>query len=224
MHQNPRPRSKVPVPSLPDRPRLLAYLRVISVQSLLFVASYGICNQLASLRSSHHALYFSWELQLPFVPWMVYPYMSLGPVFLCPLFLCGPDALRAINKAFTSALAVAVPAFLVFPAKLGFQRPKHVEGYDTIFQFMYAIDPPHNLVPSLHIALSTIIFCAISHDSMLRWVKKASVTWLVLLCCSVVLVRQHHVADVVAGLALGFAAYRWVYLRNQTRKNRAVSA
>jgi membrane-associated phospholipid phosphatase len=204
-------------PSLPDKSRFRAYLRVLGIQSILFVTSYGLCNHLTSMRSTHLSVYFPWELGLPFVPWMIYPYMSLGLVFIVPLFLCGTASLNSINKAFTAALLLSIPAFLAIPAKLGF-RPKHFEGHDAIFQFMYTIDPPHNLIPSLHIALSTIIFCAISHEAERRWVSLISILWLALLSVSVVLVRQHHIADVVTGLAFGLSLHYWIYLRCRPKK------
>jgi protein-tyrosine phosphatase len=64
------------------------------------------------------------------------------------------------------------------------------------------MDQPYNLLPSLHIALRTIL--ADLYERHTRGLlRQASNLWFVLIGLSAVLTYQHHVMDVVAGFALG---------------------
>ena len=66
---------------------------------------------------------------------------------------------------------------------------------------LFALDHPHNLVPSLHVAWSCAAVLAIIRHTG-RGLTLLFLLWLVLIVSSVLLVHQHHVADVVTGLLL----------------------
>ena len=95
--------------------------------------------------------------------------------------------------------------FLLLPAKLGFERPASVPGYDGAFGFIYFLDLPHNLLPSLHVAWSALILHAVWRPSP-PWARRLFEIWFVLMSASVVLVHQHHVLDVAAGLLLAYVS------------------
>jgi hypothetical protein len=64
------------------------------------------------------------------------------------------------------------------------------------------MDKPYNLLPSLHIALCTILADLYARHTR-GLLHQASNFWFVLIGLSAVLTYQHHVMDVVAGFALG---------------------
>jgi membrane-associated phospholipid phosphatase len=61
---------------------------------------------------------------------------------------------------------------------------------------------PHNLVPSLHVVFSALILFSIIQTSKMPIARIALWGWLLLLCVSTLLVHQHHLLDVAAGLTL----------------------
>ena len=176
--------------------------------SLLFVGIYGASSWLTSLRADVGTWYFEWEHHVPFVSWLIVPYMSLDLLFVAAPFLCADVAeLRALRRRMTLAILAAGVFFLVMPLRFAFPRPEPTDWTGPIFSFLHGFDRPYNLFPSLHIAILTIL--AGTYDRHSRGVVRVlSHTWFGLIGLSAVLTYQHHVTDVAGGLALAlFCVY-----------------
>lgn len=179
--------------------------------SALFLLVYGWTNWFTSQRGDVGTLFFEWERLIPFVPLMIAPYMSIDLFFVAAPFLCRSDReLATFSKRIAAAILVAGVCFLLFPLRFAFERP-HADGWlGALFDWFRTMDQPYNLLPSLHIALRTILaeFYARHTRGLLR---HASNIWFVLIGFSAVLTYQHHVMDVVGGFALG--AYCLYFIR-----------
>src|SRR5687767_14361694 len=195
--------------------------------SALFLIVYGWCNWFTSQRSDVGTLFFEWERLIPFVPLMIAPYMSIDLFFIAAPFLCRSDReLATFSKRIVAAILVAGLCFLLFPLRFAFERP-HADGWlGALFDWFREMDQPYNLLPSLHIALRTILaeFYARHTRGFLR---HASNIWFVLIGLSAVLTYQHHVMDVLGGFALG--TYCLYFIRESetrlaTNENRRVGA
>ena len=96
--------------------------------------------------------------------------------------------------------------FALFPANLAFARVvPEAEPYRSIFTLMFAVDQPHNLLPSLHIVYTLATGCALVSTQWARgrpWLCLVLALWAVAIAASTMLVHQHHVLDVVAAAAL----------------------
>jgi membrane-associated phospholipid phosphatase len=68
---------------------------------------------------------------------------------------------------------------------------------------LYAADPPVNLFPSFHAAVAAILWrlCPAS-----PFISFTASVWVLVLCGSCVLTKQHYVLDVLAGLGVGASA------------------
>src|SRR5437016_47649 len=64
--------------------------------SLLFLIVYGWCNWITSQRDDVGTLYFGWERFIPFVPWMIVPYLSIDLFFVTAPFLCRDERELAV--------------------------------------------------------------------------------------------------------------------------------
>jgi len=192
----------------------LFYARLAVPLSLLFAVVYFGTNWITARRTDNYQLYFDWELAIPFVPAMIYVYASLLVLLLLPAVTLSRFQLRALARALTITLFVAAVSYLLLPADLGFERPAYVPGYDTVFQTLYALEMPHNLVPSLHIACSILLIVTLFNNMSSLWIRFGLILWGILICASVLLVHQHHVLDVISGLLLGLVTYRLSYLRS----------
>ena len=190
------------------------YARLAIPVAILFAAVYFCTNWITSRRISNYHLFFDWELAIPFVPAMIYVYASLLLLLLLPAFALTKHQLPALARATVIALFSAAVIYLLLPADLGFERPDYVPGYNAVFQALYALEMPHNLVPSLHIACSALFIAAIRKNTPSSWIRFGLILWAILICASVLLVHQHHVLDVISGLLLGLMTYRLVYLRS----------
>jgi hypothetical protein len=102
------------------------------------------------------------------------------------------------------------------PARLGFVREVPESGLiETIYSTLFAVDMPHIMVPSLHVVFSTLILLALANASAGEQNKILWYGWLMVICASTLLVHQHHLIDVVAGLALAFALRRIIVKREE---------
>jgi membrane-associated phospholipid phosphatase len=90
---------------------------------------------------------------------------------------------------------------------LGFS-PVAVDAlHQPLFGLLAVVDTPHNLAPSLHVAFSALILlgCAARTSLTLAWSYRF---WLLIMALSTVLVHQHHLFDVISGLALALIMRR----------------
>lgn len=168
---------------------------------------YGGANWINGFRDNYFHLYFQWELGIPFMPWMILVYLSLQLLFVAPVFHCNRAELIVLAKRLVMAICLAGIIFLIVPTISGFERPSDPVFLQGLFYTLYALDKPHNLFPSLHITLSTLVVVAVTNGAGIYRQACYSV-WLLLLFISVLLIHQHHIADIFGGLALAYICAR----------------
>jgi protein-tyrosine phosphatase/membrane-associated phospholipid phosphatase len=175
--------------------------------SLLFVVVYGTTSWLASMRPDVGIWYFGWERFIPFVPWLIVPYMSIDLFFVVAPFLCTDmSELQALRRRMTLAILVAGAFFVVMPLRFALPRPETSDWTGPIFRFLYGFDRPTNMFPSLHITIRTILADTYSRHSR-GVLKTLSNIWFALIGLSTVLTYQHHVIDVAGGFVLALFCY-----------------
>ncbi|MCO4811904.1 MAG: phosphatase PAP2 family protein [Gammaproteobacteria bacterium] len=181
-----------------------------------FFSVYPTCNWLTSLRGEYFSLYFAAELDVPFVPEFIVFYLSMYALFAMPPFFLKVTELTALGKQLIAGTLISGLVFLLVPARLGFVREVPESGLiESIYSTLFAVDMPHNMVPSLHVVFSTLILLALANASAGEHNKILWYGWLMVICGSTLLVHQHHLIDVVAGLALAFALRRIIVKREE---------
>ncbi|RIX47518.1 MAG: hypothetical protein D3M94_07545 [Rhodocyclales bacterium GT-UBC] len=185
----------------PDAPRWRAFGKFTGLFHVFFFPIYFGCGYLAERAGRTFGLYAKWELHIPLVPWMIWPYLTLFSLFQLPLLHMQPRQIAALSRQSTASLLLAGLAFLAVPTHAGF-APVAIEGFHRpIFDLLGSVDTAHNLTPSLHVTFSALILlgCANLTSRRLAWFYRF---WLLLLSISTVLVHQHHLLDVIGGLLL----------------------
>lgn len=108
-----------------------------------------------------------------------------------------------LSWALIGVQVVAYIAYVVFPSKI--LRPMVGEGiFEHICSWIYYIDNPTNLTPSLHVANSVLIALFMHRVRSLRllvWI------WTGLIVVSTMAVKQHYFVDVISGIALSGVVY-----------------
>jgi membrane-associated phospholipid phosphatase/predicted protein tyrosine phosphatase len=170
--------------------------------SFLWLIVYGATNWLSSLRQNVGTLYFEWERHIPFVPWMIIPYMSIDLFFIAAPFLCrSEEELRTLRNRIASGILIGGACFLLFPLRFAFDRPPASGWLGVVFDAFRSMDKPFNLLPSLHITLRTILAATFARHARGPW-RILSHIWFVLIGVSTVLTYQHHVLDLIGGFVL----------------------
>jgi membrane-associated phospholipid phosphatase len=170
--------------------------------SILFLIVYGGCNWITARRANVGTFYFEWERAMPFVPFFIWPYMSIDLFFMAAPFLCRTEReLSIFAKRIAAAIVIAGICFLIFPLRFAFPRP-HADGWvGAIFDWFRGMDAPHNLLPSLHVALMLILLDVYIRNTR-GLIRIAITVWFVLIALSPLLIYQHHLIDIVGGFAL----------------------
>ena len=178
--------------------------------SLFFLLVYGACLWVTARRGDVGVFYFAWERAIPFVPFMILPYMSIDLFFVAAPFLFRDSReLGIFIVRVASAIFLAGVCFLVLPFRFAFPRP-HADGLlGALFDWFRGIDAPYNLFPSLHAAL--LLFLIDAYARHLHGPKRSAVMfWFVLIGLSPLLTLQHHVIDILGGFALAALCFFFV--------------
>ena len=187
------------------KPHPLKALAASFALSVLFIVVYGGCNWITAHRANVGSIEFAWERHIPFVPLLIPAYMSLDLFFVAAPFVCQSESeLSVLTKRIAAAILVAGACFLVFPLRFAFERPIATGWSGVLFNWFRTLDAPFNQFPSLHIALCSIL-CATYSQHTRGALRVVVVMWFVLVAASAVLTYQHHVLDVVGGVALAAA-------------------
>ena len=145
---------------------------------------------------------------IPLVPAWMLVYGSLYVfVILLPLLVVRERTLiRRAMQAYLLVMGLSYVIFLLYPTVA--PRPAVIpsEGVAAwTLSLMYALDPPYNCFPSLHVAYAFV--SALACQRVHRGVGMAALAWASLIGVSTVFTKQHYAADVAAGAAAAGLAY-----------------
>lgn len=187
---------------------------LFALGTVLFTVPYVVTNELSAQRPHHYRFYFDWELEhIPFVAWMIIPYVA---TYLVPLLTIRKLAWHE-NKALVWSIGICGLLggifFLFFPTVLGFKRDLDAAGvWAPLYELLWTADRPHNLCPSMHVVMAYLLIVPML-GKFEHWGPRLSLLGaLASICLSILLVHQHHVMDLVAGLEMGILAHVYLYL------------
>ncbi len=189
----------------------------LAVLGPFFFLSYNFAGSLAEVRQIRASLVFGWERWIPFRPWTILAYWSLILACIASFFsawgIFSPDArpgrgdpdrerqrLDRHGERLLLCQLLTVACFLLMPLRFSYTPPR-VEGFlGGFFAMLYAFDQPYNQIPSLHVALLTLIAARCSLGGVWRG---AFNSWVFLVGISVLTTWQQHFIGALAGLLLG---------------------
>lgn len=154
------------------------------------------------------------DAAIPFAGLAVWPYL-FGMVWIAmpALLLRSPALFRHTACSYALLIAFSILCFVLLPAEAPeLRRQASGAGLDPLtawaLQRLHAIDPPHNLLPSLHVSLAALATCALTRSDA-RWRVPATLA-LAMIMAAVCLSKQHTLADAVAGLMAAWLCDRVV--------------
>lgn len=196
-----------------DKDRMKS-LKLLLIGIVGFLGFYSPVNWLNSLRSSHFEFYFDWELQIPVVPSFILIYFSAYLLPFIPFFKQNLKEQEFILKSLLICGFIGAVIFLLLPTQLGYEREiDNIAYFKPLFLILWKLDYPHNLMPSLHVVMSYILIVPGLSKTNNLVVKSIFITWLILICLSIVFVHQHHIIDIFTGLILSHCVYKFYYLK-----------
>lgn len=175
-------------------------LRACVLFALLFAVCYGGAAWWTStLPGPLPAWDFPFEQRLPFVPWLSIVYLTITPVLLLAPFLLGRRT-PMFALALSAETLVATVCFLLFPLTNAWLRPE-VAGWARVpFGIADALNLAYNEFPSLHVAFAVSAAWAYRRPAWKLWAAAvAGSAWLM---------WEHHLIEIVAGVALAALVMR----------------
>ena len=167
-----------------------------------FAVGYMLINRVSQSRSGFFDVSMSFEGDIPFAAIFIFGYLAVYlSVVTAYLVIDDMEEWMRTVRSFLIATTIAYILFLAFPVKME-MRPELTAGggiSEWATRLYFAIDLPYNCFPSLHVTYPVLATLIVWRTKpVMRWIFLAMATTVAI---SVILVKQHYIADVVAGAA-----------------------
>jgi hypothetical protein len=190
------------------RPRETALL-CLGVLLFTFGGYYavGLTTDVTRARSLETAL----DRQIPFLAWTIYLYAWVYTAMFYPVFVVRcPYLFRRVALAYVVVAAISMACWVAWPVTSAALRPDITALPTDVFhvwglRLNYTLDPPTNLFPSLHLSVATL--ACLAAGTARREAGLLLVPVVAAIAVAICTVKQHFVADGVAGVALGIAVW-----------------
>ena len=164
----------------------------------------------------HYDLTTSLDRMIPFVPAWVSIY------FICYIFWIvnyllvaaqGKEHLYRFVVADILSRLICGVFFVILPTTN--VRPEVVGNgiWENLMRWLYAIDAPTNLFPSIHCLTSWFCYIGIRGQKKVpKWYQIFSLIFALLVCLSTQFTKQHYLVDVIGGIGLAQLCY-WIAMK-----------
>lgn len=194
-------------PRDPASRRWVAFARAATLGGSLFCLTFYPTNWLATRSASRWSTGLAWEQHIPYEPvWFLAYGSAFLLVALVPLCVDHVQTIRAWGKKFSLAILCATPFFLVLPTQTTFSLTD-LHTSSLPIDLIRTVTGQYNCFPSLHATLSWLTVRTVAEAGqpchrLIWW------SWFALIALSTLLTHQHHIADVLTGIFLGWLVDR----------------
>ena len=176
---------------------------------LIYQAGLYALIKLLNRRRVHRDVRTALDDRLPLRPWTSVFYVGSFPFWLGCYYLLARSgaAFWPLAAAVLLGNTASDALFLLLPTRM--ERPP-VTGrgpFDFAVRAVYFFDTPENLFPSVHCLVSMLCALGVGTLSVALGWKLAALAFAFGVCASTVLVKQHRVVDVPAGLGVALLAW-----------------
>jgi fatty acid desaturase/phytoene/squalene synthetase len=177
---------------------------------VVFVVFFGGASALSSLVPWRVEVALPFERHIPFRPEWSIVYLSMIPLLLLlPLARPRWQELFPVFAALVAETIVASIFFVALPVQSSFPE-RHATGmWGGVFLVADTLNLERNLFPSLHVAFAATALLALA-PMVSRLGRVVLLAWASAIAASTLLIHEHHVVDVAAGVLLATLAWRYV--------------
>ncbi len=151
------------------------------------------------------------DAAVPFLPWTITVYVGCFLFWLILYRLIARLPRQEADRFFCANLLGKAASFIIFvffPTTMSRPEISGMTLWDTCMRFLYRIDAPDNLFPSIHCMIAWLCWIGIRGNRRvtLPW-RIAALLMAVAVCLSTLTVRQHVLMDVAGGILLSELGY-----------------
>lgn len=196
----------VPLWALP--PLILCFI----VNCAIYWVTMALCGDLY-----HYDLTLDIDRNVPLVTEWIFVYLGYCYVFwlfsycyVAKVHRDNPDQVFRFVTADVMSRLICLLFFIFLPTTNVRPEITGTSVSDDLTRFLYTIDKPTNLFPSIHCLVSWLCFIGIRRvKSVPLWVKIISVVSAIAIMISTQFLKQHYIVDVASGVALAELCY-WI--------------
>ncbi len=194
-----------------------AYKRNILIIAALIIHLMTYCGtRLFTRKFYHYNLTTSIDDKIPLIPCMICIYFGCYIFWAINYYMgCTQEEDKAICFICSEILAkiLCCICYVFFPTTNVRPLIGDVDAFNRMLLWLYRIDAPDNLFPSIHCLTSWLSVIAVRDQKRIpQWYKNISVVMVILVCISTLTLKQHVIVDVISGVLLGELSYRLVCL------------
>lgn len=202
---------------------------------LLYWPFHFMWYELIRIKSADNFYLISSSLddKIPFCEWFIIPYVLwyfyIIVVLLYTANKSKMDFIKA-NIMISGSMFISVLINSFFPTGISESiRPDFATlGRENILidtvKYIYSIDsPPRVVMPSMHVAVAVALFVIVMNADCFqgkKWAKIFASILSLLVCFSIVMIKQHSILDGFAGIALAAVLYVITYQVIFRKKNK----
>ncbi|MEE4241846.1 MAG: phosphatase PAP2 family protein [Desulfopila sp.] len=201
------------------------HFEVLCIPPLLLThrLCYDLVGVLQSGREVNYAdaLITPLDLHIPYIPIFILPYvLTWAYAFFIAAYAIllktyDQQTFRYFYLSFLMLTGLECVLWYSFPASIMIRVPPHVladSGWlGALTAYVYERATPWNVIPSAHIAFAYIAWLFSSHFAPPGG-NRLFFLLFVLVCLSVLFVKNHYIVDIAGGVALGHLVYHLVFL------------
>lgn len=200
--------------------RIDKYRILFLIYGILYTGCFSLLEKIRT-GPGLYILHTSLDEKIPFCEFFIIPYFSWFLYAGLVLFYVtwtwqGADSFK--NAVVSMVVGTGTFLFISFIFPNAQDLRPETFARDNIFvmavQWLYQIDTPTNVFPSLHVYVSMMMHSIVVHDRNLRENKSIcsiSMVWATLIIMSTMLLKQHSIIDVIAAAALAKAVSVFIY-------------
>lgn len=181
-----------------------------------YFAMYLLTENLIPVENCHRVS-FDWEQNIPFIEWFVFAYVGWYVLIVWSLgyfLLYHVEHFVGLQKYIIITQVVAMICYILYPSYQDLRPDLSTLGRENfatwILNIIYTADTPTGVCPSLHVAYSVGIASTwLKEREAAKGTRVFVVIFSLLVCISVVFVKQHAVIDVILALPVCLLA-EWI--------------
>lgn len=176
-------------------------LAAVVFNMLVYVATKPLTSRL-----EHHDITMAIDGHIPFfAPFIVFYFLAFVQWVVCYV-LIARDSREVCYKYLSAEMIgkfITLLFFVLYPTTMTRADVVGTDFFSSVVRWIYMIDSPYNLFPSLHCFASWVCFrgCAAS-KKLPKWFKISNLILSLLVFASTVLIKQHVVIDIIGGVAV----------------------
>lgn len=163
-------------------------------------------SRLITRGMTHYNLSFSLDRQIPFVPAAIVIYILSYVFWAIGFIVIGRESKHVCYRVFTAemiAKLLCLLTFLLLPTYMVRPEITGTDVFSQITRFIYWADAPDNLLPSIHCLESWVVFRGTMQCKKVGKICKIGCfVFALMIFVSTLLVKQHVIVDVFAGVAV----------------------